>query len=176
MPEFSIMADLQSVNVSILPRSDNAYDLGSSSYRWRDLFLSRNAYIGGKVAGVNNIATEGIGVGAVRKLVKESLLTTTVETTVASYTVDSGADRFIIIYVFFRVITAPTVVTVKVEYTDPAGNPVTWIPVNAETRDVGNYSLIPLAVMCKAGTVINVKFTCGTANQVYASACIMEVG
>ena len=32
---------LQDVNVSILPRTDNAYDLGSSSLRWRDAWISR---------------------------------------------------------------------------------------------------------------------------------------
>ena len=29
---------LQSVNVSVLPRSDNTYDLGSESYRWRNVY------------------------------------------------------------------------------------------------------------------------------------------
>jgi len=32
---------LQDVNVSILPRTDNAYDLGSSTLRWRDVWVSR---------------------------------------------------------------------------------------------------------------------------------------
>lgn len=36
-------AFLQSVNVSILPRSDNTYDLGSPSYRWR------NGYFAGSI-------------------------------------------------------------------------------------------------------------------------------
>lgn len=31
---------LQDVPVSILPRSDNTYDLGSSSYRWRNLYAA----------------------------------------------------------------------------------------------------------------------------------------
>jgi hypothetical protein len=32
---------LQAVNVNVLPASDNAYDLGSSSLRWRDLHVVR---------------------------------------------------------------------------------------------------------------------------------------
>jgi len=36
---------LQSVNVSILPRSDNTYDLGSSSYWWRNLYLKGDIII-----------------------------------------------------------------------------------------------------------------------------------
>ena len=41
---------LQSVNVSVLPRSDNTYDLGSSSLRWR------NGYFAGKLS-VGNITS-----------------------------------------------------------------------------------------------------------------------
>jgi hypothetical protein len=32
---------LQAVNVDVLPASDNAYDLGNSSLRWRDLYVVR---------------------------------------------------------------------------------------------------------------------------------------
>ena len=37
---------LQSVNVSILPRSDNAYDLGSSSYRWKKGYFANKVISG----------------------------------------------------------------------------------------------------------------------------------
>jgi hypothetical protein len=37
-------------NTSLLPASDNTYDIGSGSLRWRDLFLSRNGQIGGTLS------------------------------------------------------------------------------------------------------------------------------
>ena len=36
----SISLDLSSVNQSIIPDADETYDLGSSTYKWRDLYLS----------------------------------------------------------------------------------------------------------------------------------------
>ncbi|MHA1290669.1 MAG: hypothetical protein ACTSPB_25070, partial [Candidatus Thorarchaeota archaeon] len=42
---------LQSVNVSILPRSDSTYDLGSSSYRWR------NGYFAGILNIIRNLTS-----------------------------------------------------------------------------------------------------------------------
>ena len=35
------------VNSNIVPNTNNAYDLGSSSQKWRNLFISGNANIGG---------------------------------------------------------------------------------------------------------------------------------
>ena len=32
---------LQAVNVNMLPATDNTYDLGSGSLRWRDLYVVR---------------------------------------------------------------------------------------------------------------------------------------
>lgn len=37
---------LGDVNVSILPRSDNTYDIGSSTLRWKDLWLGGHIYVG----------------------------------------------------------------------------------------------------------------------------------
>jgi len=37
-------------NTPLLPASDNTYDIGSGSLRWRDLFLSRNGQIGGTLS------------------------------------------------------------------------------------------------------------------------------
>jgi hypothetical protein len=46
-------------NTPLLPASDNTYDIGSGSLRWRDLFLSRNGQIGGtlSVAGSATLGT-----------------------------------------------------------------------------------------------------------------------
>jgi len=42
-----ILKNIASIAQSLLPDADNTRDLGSSSYRWRDLRLSGDAYIGG---------------------------------------------------------------------------------------------------------------------------------
>jgi hypothetical protein len=34
---------LNSVNTSVIPSADNAYDLGSSTYKWRDLYLAKSS-------------------------------------------------------------------------------------------------------------------------------------
>jgi len=50
---------------SLTPATDNAYDLGSSSMRWRDLWLGRDAYIQGKLDVVGNIRASGSIYGAI---------------------------------------------------------------------------------------------------------------
>lgn len=44
------------VSASIIPGADNTYDLGSASFSWRDLFVDRNALIGGTL-GVTGVQT-----------------------------------------------------------------------------------------------------------------------
>jgi len=47
---------LQDVNTSILPRADNAYDLGSSDKRWRDLYVAGFGDLGSlRIGGVEVI-------------------------------------------------------------------------------------------------------------------------
>ena len=50
------------VNSNIVPNTNNAYDLGSSSQKWRNLFISGNANIGGTLTyeDVTNIDSVGI--------------------------------------------------------------------------------------------------------------------
>jgi len=48
-------------NRNIYPVSDNSKDLGSSTRRWRDLWVGRDAYIGGKV-GIGTSPTEALHV------------------------------------------------------------------------------------------------------------------
>ncbi|MBI2084043.1 MAG: hypothetical protein HYT70_00275 [Candidatus Aenigmarchaeota archaeon] len=45
-------------SLSILPKSNNAYDLGASSLRWRDLYVARNAYL------ATTSGSVGIGTGS----------------------------------------------------------------------------------------------------------------
>jgi len=65
---------LQSVNVSVLPRSDNVYDLGSSTFRWRNAYIGGALYVYGganfnntNISGVNAlyIADTGAGEGLI---------------------------------------------------------------------------------------------------------------
>jgi len=44
-----VLKNIASVNQSLLPTSDNAHDLGSSSFRWR------NAFVGGGPVGLGNV-------------------------------------------------------------------------------------------------------------------------
>ena len=50
------------VNSNIVPNTNNAYDLGSSSQKWRNLFISGNASIGGTLTyeDVTNIDSVGL--------------------------------------------------------------------------------------------------------------------
>ena len=50
---------------NLYPEADNAYDLGSSSYRWRDIHIGRDAYIGNnlQVGGTANICLMALAVG-----------------------------------------------------------------------------------------------------------------
>ena len=50
------------VNSNIVPNTNNAYDLGSSSQKWRNLFISGNANIGGTLTyeDVTNIDSVGL--------------------------------------------------------------------------------------------------------------------
>ena len=43
------LKNISSIVQTLLPDADNTYDLGSSTSRWRDLQLGRNAYIGGDI-------------------------------------------------------------------------------------------------------------------------------
>lgn len=47
------------VTSSLTPITDALYDLGSAILRWRDLFISRNATIGGNIAVTGNAAVNG---------------------------------------------------------------------------------------------------------------------
>ena len=50
---------LQDVNTSILPRADNAYDLGSSDKRWRDLYVAGFGDLGSlRIGGVEVIDSD----------------------------------------------------------------------------------------------------------------------
>lgn len=91
-------------------------------------------------------------------------------TSVVTYT--PTATKGIWIAVYYRVVTATTNVTITISYTDPAGaQSATILPLTART--VGSYVEVPLFVLSTTAAV-TVSFTCGTANQVLATASILE--
>ena len=99
---------------------------------------------------------------------KDTLLTSTAPTNVLSYT--TSADVNYIVGVYFRVVTADTVVTVTVSWTDNSGAE-SYTLANA-TFVVGSYGMTPLYVNVAASNAITVTVTAGTANQVYVSASL----
>ena len=54
-------ATLSAITASLLPNASATYNLGSSTYKWQDMYLSRNALIGGTL-GVTGVLTATGGV------------------------------------------------------------------------------------------------------------------
>jgi hypothetical protein len=91
-------------------------------------------------------------------------------TTVATYTPATTLGLWIGVY--YRVVTAPTNVTITVTYTDPTGSQTaTVLPITMQP--VGSYVQVPLFIL-STNAAVSVTFTCGTASQVLASASIVE--
>lgn len=103
---------------------------------------------------------------------KEVAMSTTGETTIATKTPAAAGN--VLIGIYFRVITATTDVTVKVTYTDATGAQTNTL-LDAQASAVGSYSL-PMMLINTTAAAVAVKITAATANQVYGSATIMEVG
>ena len=53
------LQNIASIIQSLLPDADNTYDLGSSSYRWRDLYVNRYGYIRTMIQ-VDNVQAEKV--------------------------------------------------------------------------------------------------------------------
>ena len=104
--------------------------------------------------------------------VAETLLTTTNATTILTYTTPSAGNY--VVYVYGRVVTAQTNVTVKVTFTD-GSNTVQTYTIGPQASNVGPLFVLPFFFYALANTPIKVDVTAGTANQVYASATAMGV-
>jgi hypothetical protein len=101
----------------------------------------------------------------------ETELTGTSVITVATYTPGTAGNFKVSAY--FRVTAATTTVTLTFGWTDMTGvQTLTYI--NALAVPVGSYATVEFIVNSVASSAITVKFTAGTANQVYASATILE--
>jgi len=99
----------------------------------------------------------------------ETELATVNPTTVAT-TTPAAAGTFLV-GCRVRVVTAATVVTAHITYTDATGAQTsTWL--NLDPLGIGSYDLAPVVIASAAGQAISVVVTAGTANQVYASAAI----
>ena len=100
------------------------------------------------------------------------LLTTTSATNVISYTPTTDGD--FVVFVYYRVITATTTLTIDITWTDGTGAQVfSALPISAQT--VGSYSTAPLYITAKTTAPIVVTATAATANQIYVSASSMSL-
>jgi hypothetical protein len=59
-----VLQNIASISQSLLPTTDNLYDLGSSSYRWRDAYFSGTIYgnVQGSITPTGNINMQGYSI------------------------------------------------------------------------------------------------------------------
>lgn len=103
----------------------------------------------------------------------DTLLTTTDATQVVNYTTGTDTNNYLV-YVYYRVITAATDVTLTLQWTDGTG--VQSSTIVTGSQPVGSYTIPATFISAIGGTGIAVTATAGTANQVYVSAAIEELG
>jgi hypothetical protein len=100
------------------------------------------------------------------------LLTTTSATNVVSYSPIVSGD--FVVYIYYRVITAPTTITINVTWWDGSGSQsLTALATTLES--VGSESVAPIYLTAVTGVPIVVTATAGTINQVYVSASTSSV-
>ena len=119
-----------------------------------------------------NVLPTALGLLAPVSNASDTELTATTATVVASFTPFAQGNFMVMVY--FRVVTAATVVTIKVAYTDGTGAQTITV-VNAVSEAVGSYTLTPVYVNATTATAIEVEITASVANQVYVSADIVAV-
>jgi hypothetical protein len=95
-------------------------------------------------------------------------LTTTNATNIITYT--PSVDGNFIVWVYYRVVTAATVLEIICTYTDATGSQTKTILTSA-SQNVGSYSCVPLFIS-STNTIITVTATAGTANNVFISSSI----
>lgn len=107
--------------------------------------------------------------GGIPVTVSDFLLTSTSATQVASLSPPAKGNFEVKVY--YRVVTAPTNVTITVSWKDATGNQSQTV-VNVTGQTPGSYTVTPIMVNAVTGTPITVTATAGTANQVFVSATI----
>lgn len=99
-------------------------------------------------------------------------LTTTNPTIVTSHT--PGTNGNYVVYIYYRVTTASTDITIDIDWTDQTGSQtLNLLPLT--TKPVGSYSVAGVYIQASSGNPITVTFTAGTANQVFVSSTIVSV-
>lgn len=123
------------------------------------------------ITGTGNLGALTAGSGILPESVQETELTTTTATNVASYTPPAAGNYLILIY--YRVVTATTAVSVSVNYDDVTGAQ-SYSAVSGSSA-IGSYIVPPIMVNATTSAAIDVSFTAGTANQVYASVSYLRI-
>lgn len=118
---------------------------------------------------VNTTVTSNV---AEKANASDTELTVTTATTVATFT--PTAQGNFMVNVYYRVVTAATVLTLTATWDDGTGaQTYTW--VNTTSQAVGSYVLAPVYVNATTAAAITITATAGTANQVYVSGTIIQI-
>lgn len=120
----------------------------------------------------HNVTAAQVGAASAKASVNDHLLPDTTMDTVATYT--PTAQHNYMIGVYLRIVTAATDVTCQVTYADATGAQTNqFFPLTNLAVESGETLMVFINAV--SGTPINVQVQAGTANQVYASASIVEV-
>lgn len=102
-----------------------------------------------------------------------SELELTVNTPVVVLTHTPAASGRFLVNIYYRVVTAPTAITLVVSWTDATGAQ-TFTPLSGVTQAIGSYTVASFMVYDIGTDAIAVTATAGTANQVYVSASLVQ--
>ncbi len=126
----------------------------------------------GQFLGVSSgaLSWAAAGGGPAAKVYEQEVTVTTGQT-VLTYT--PTASGLFLITGYLRIITAATVVEMSVTHTDATGAQTT-ILLASQSLAVGSYGLTATTIADVLSDAIDIVVTVGTANQVYASAGILQ--
>jgi len=90
---------LNAVNTNVLPASDNAYDLGSSTFRWRNLYLAGSLNLSGTL-NVGSLQIGGVTVVDSNRVLQNiaSVAQSLVPSADSSYDLGSSSYRWRSVY------------------------------------------------------------------------------
>lgn len=100
------------------------------------------------------------------------LLTTIGSTNIINYT--PSADGDFVVYIYYRVITATTTLTITLNWNDISG-PQTSSILTAASTTVGSGTFAPIYITAANTGAIVISATAGTANQAYISASVLAL-
>lgn len=99
-------------------------------------------------------------------------LAVTTPVTILSVRVPVTAMYLVTAYV--TVLTAPTVLTLEVDWTDPDAGPQNYQWYSSTQVPVGVALQAPVKMLAQGGTSLTLTATAGTANQVIVSASVLR--